>query len=139
MIQNIVKIVCNQTSETFCFLFQPIVLNCGHVFCKMCIKGWEKHKKTCPYCRKTIQTRARIHTMESVVNRSVKLMSAEMQAQRLKLIKERSEDNKRGKILLVSFSSFVECCYIIKALKSFYSNLDQSVIWKLGEVGQWPI
>jgi hypothetical protein len=36
---------------------QACKLNCGHQFCRSCIKNWIQHdKNTCPICRETIST-----------------------------------------------------------------------------------
>ncbi len=36
-------------------LLDPMILKCGHTYCKVCIVDWMKQKKTCPECRKDIK------------------------------------------------------------------------------------
>jgi hypothetical protein len=32
----------------------PVVTNCGHLFCQKCLQGWMQQEKTCAVCRKKV-------------------------------------------------------------------------------------
>ncbi|KAL4463692.1 hypothetical protein ABPG72_009042 [Tetrahymena utriculariae] len=51
--QNINKhLFCSVCHEVF---RRPVIIDCGHTFCKHCIQLWKVNHKFCPNCRQTIQ------------------------------------------------------------------------------------
>ncbi|EAR82360.2 zinc finger, C3HC4 type (RING finger) protein (macronuclear) [Tetrahymena thermophila SB210] len=51
--QNINKhLFCSICHEVF---RRPVIIACGHTFCKHCIQLWKVNHKFCPNCRQTIQ------------------------------------------------------------------------------------
>ena len=37
---------------------KPTTLDCGHIFCRTCIKSWSHLSLECPYCRQYMSLRA---------------------------------------------------------------------------------
>ena len=50
---------CTICSEVF---FKPIRLECGHVFCKNCIKEWSKKRSDCPIDRTSLKKLSKMDT-----------------------------------------------------------------------------
>ncbi|KAI9499131.1 hypothetical protein BDB00DRAFT_219905 [Zychaea mexicana] len=58
-------------SCTICvdYFESPYTLQCGHTFCKVCIRAWFGQQKSCPGCRRDIATRpVPAYTVETQVN-----------------------------------------------------------------------
>ena len=48
-------------------LFAPVVLNCSHTFCQLCIGIWKKEKNTCPFCRVLIKSGNRAIALDQII------------------------------------------------------------------------
>ena len=48
-------------------LFAPVVLNCSHNFCQLCIGIWKKEKNTCPFCRVLIKSGNRAIALDQII------------------------------------------------------------------------
>jgi hypothetical protein len=48
-------------------LFAPVVLNCSHTFCQLCIGTWRKEKNTCPICRVLIKSGNRAIALDQII------------------------------------------------------------------------
>jgi len=46
--------VCPICQDRMSDLRDPIVLECGHLFCEECVSQWFEREKTCPLCRVSI-------------------------------------------------------------------------------------
>ena len=86
--------------------------NCGHVYCKFCLKQWKakcggKDKYNCPNCRKAIKSESRNHYLENVINSLVDRFGENVKEQRNKLVQERKGKIFRKIFYFVHFSRIV--------------------------------
>ncbi|KAL7838785.1 hypothetical protein AOLI_G00271890 [Acnodon oligacanthus] len=77
----------DQFSCPFCLdlLKDPVTINCGHSFCKVCINGcWDQDDQTgvysCPQCRQTFTPRPVLHRNNMLAEVVEKLKKTELQA-----------------------------------------------------------
>ena len=53
-------------------LFQPMTLNCGHVFCQFCIQQWrvkcQKRGFNCPNCREPVTSCTKSFHLENLID-----------------------------------------------------------------------
>lgn len=77
---------------------KPVLVDCcKNIFCTLCILNWEKHKKTCPLCRKKIN----INTDIKVISEKIIINSNKIKNKIDECI-EYCLNNKNKKILIFS-------------------------------------
>ena len=81
----------------FLSLFQPMSLNCGHVFCEFCISQWkDKCSKnsafTCPNCRQPITSQSRSLHLENLIGSLYQEIDESIKEEREKLVKDRKDE-----------------------------------------------
>ena len=84
-------------NDNFCLFFQPMSLNCGHVFCEFCINQWkDKCSKntafTCPNCRQPITSQTRSLHLENLISSLYQDVDESIKDEREKLVKYRKEE-----------------------------------------------
>ena len=92
---------CSICQELF---IEPVVIECGHNFCKHCIKEWQKnfieanpYKEPCPCpdCRRVFKTVYPNMSLKNYINDlSAVILDEEEKIKREETIKERLETNK---------------------------------------------
>ena len=77
------------------FIFQPMVAQCGHVFCSHCITTWMRQSnRSCPCCRKRIVTSARVSTWDTFLCRAYYLLPEETRHSRERNLRQRREEHE---------------------------------------------
>ena len=74
----------------------PVVLNCGHTFCWLCLAQWKNNNGrtrgdlgTCPQCRTAVVHENRVYTIDSAIDAFVEKLGPERKQERLDKIAER--------------------------------------------------
>ncbi|KAG8433324.1 hypothetical protein GDO86_017563, partial [Hymenochirus boettgeri] len=49
----------------------PVMISCGHIFCRNCVMQWLKRQRTCPCCRSEVRGKlyALMHKLKRKINR----------------------------------------------------------------------
>ena len=77
---------CTICQEVF---VKSITINCGHTYCRYCIKTWKKKNKTCPVCRSDIKIQIPTRDLDNFISRFIdKFMSEEFKNDRKELLKD---------------------------------------------------
>ncbi|XP_045533196.1 E3 ubiquitin-protein ligase rnf8-like isoform X1 [Pieris brassicae] len=83
------ELQCSICAEIF---ICPVMLSCGHTFCKYCINLWKKNKKDCPICRTPIKYESRSIVVDSFIEKILPNLSEEMKKKREESLKIREEE-----------------------------------------------
>lgn len=79
--------------NTFLTIFQPILLQCGHMFCETCLHHWNEVKPACPFCRSKIQCNVKV-PIDSFMVEMFKLILSNCNMRRSRLIKPSEPTSK---------------------------------------------
>ncbi|XP_047509751.1 E3 ubiquitin-protein ligase rnf8-like isoform X2 [Pieris napi] len=85
------ELQCSICAEIF---ICPMMLSCGHTFCKYCINLWKKNKKDCPICRTPIKYESRSIVVDSFLEKILPNLSQEMKKKREESLKIREEEER---------------------------------------------
>ena len=83
-IEELTCVICAQ------LMLYPMVVNCGHMFCSMCIATWSKSNSRCPTCRTIINNLTKSCQINILVDKKARLMSVKDQEER----KERQSEHE---------------------------------------------
>ena len=79
----------------------PIVLNCGHTFCWLCLAQWKNSNGrtrgdlgTCPQCRTPVIHENRVFTIDNAIDAFLEKLGPEKKKERLEKISERKGEGR---------------------------------------------
>jgi len=75
------QFMCPTCMESF---INPVVLNCGHTFCWLCLSQWKKSKgvATCPLCRTVIKNENKALIIDNMIDATMTSLGQEKIAER---------------------------------------------------------
>uniref|UniRef100_A0A2S2PIR7 E3 ubiquitin-protein ligase n=1 Tax=Schizaphis graminum TaxID=13262 RepID=A0A2S2PIR7_SCHGA len=78
---------------------RPILLDCSHMFCELCIDRWIVNNQNCPTCDNSIVKRAYCLSIDNFIKRMKEKMSEDKVKKKFnKLEESRAEDKSKSKI-----------------------------------------
>ncbi|BFZ11815.1 hypothetical protein BsWGS_14855 [Bradybaena similaris] len=83
---------CSICTEYF---VQATSLNCGHVFCNLCIKEWMHIKRQCPNCRTPTTVLVKIPVLDTFIDRMIGLIGGDIRRRRQELINQRKNNRRQ--------------------------------------------
>ncbi|XP_011267271.1 E3 ubiquitin-protein ligase RNF8 [Camponotus floridanus] len=86
------QLTCSICSELF---VRATTLNCTHTFCHHCICMWNKKRRDCPVCRKSIISMNRSLVLDNFIESMIENLPTELKERRREIIEERKALEKK--------------------------------------------
>lgn len=80
------QLTCSICSELF---VRATTLNCTHTFCDHCIRMWNKKRRDCPVCRKSIISMNRSLVLDNFIESMIENLPTEFKSKRKEIVEER--------------------------------------------------